>query len=72
MSKKITLSADGATATVADAVVSDILTTAISTDSFVSGAYGLIQRAGFVAIGMAVQNNRLGRGWNPINVTPQE
>lgn len=69
MSKKITLSADGATATVAEAVVMDILTTAISTDSFVSGTYGLIQRAAFVAGGMAIQNNRLGRGWNPISAS---
>lgn len=58
-SKKITLSADGATATVATATASDILTTAISTDSAVTGLYGLVQKAGLVVAGMAVQNNRV-------------
>lgn len=69
MSKKIVLSADGASATVADAVVMDVLTTAISTSEAVTGTYGLIQKALFVGAGMAIQNNRLGRGWNPISAS---
>lgn len=66
MSKKITLSADGATATVAEASVSDIFTTALASDSCVTGAYGYLQKALIVFGGMAIQNNRLGRGWNPL------
>lgn len=58
-SKKITLSADGATATIATATATDILTTAISTDSAVTGVYGLVQKAGLFLGGMAVQNNRV-------------
>lgn len=69
MSKKIVLSADGATATVANAVVMDVLTTAISTSEAVTGTYGLIQKALLVGAGMAIQNNRLGRGWNPISAS---
>lgn len=66
-SKTVTLSADGATATVANAQLGDVLTTLISTNSAVTGMYGLLQKASLVVLGMAVQNNRLGRGWNPIN-----
>lgn len=65
-SKKLVLSADGATATVAAATITDIFTTAISTSEAVTGFYGLAQRGLLVAAGMAVQNYRLGRGWNPI------
>jgi hypothetical protein len=43
--KKVTLSADGATATVVDATLSDIFVTAISVDSAVTGLYGLGQKA---------------------------
>jgi len=68
-SKKFVLSADGLTATVADAVISDILTTAISTTEALTGPYGLMQKALFTAGGMAIQNNRLGRGWNPISAS---
>lgn len=67
MSKKITLSADEKTATVADATISDILTTAVSGNTCVTGTYSYIQKALMVFGGMAVQNNRLGRGWNPIS-----
>lgn len=67
-SKKVTLSADGATATVATATIGDVFTTAISTDSAVTGLYGIAQKAGLVALGMAVQNNRLGNGWNFLKV----
>lgn len=58
-SKKITLSADGTTATVAAATATDILTTVVSTDSAVTGLYGLAQKAGLFLGGMAVQNNRV-------------
>lgn len=67
MSKKITLSADGNSATVADATISDILTTAVSGDSCVTGTYNYVQKALIIFGGMALQNNRLGRGWNPIS-----
>lgn len=59
MSKKVTLSADGATATVADATVGDIFTTILSTDSAVTGMYGLVQKAGLAITGAAVQNMRV-------------
>lgn len=65
MSKKITLSADGASATVADATLSDIGTTLISTDSVVTGSYGLLQKGLLVVAGMGVQNYRLTGGINP-------
>jgi hypothetical protein len=64
-SKKLTLSADGATAAVADATISDIFSTLISSDECVTGAYGFAQKAGLVVGGMAYQNQRLGRGLNP-------
>lgn len=67
MSKKITLSADGNSATVADATISDILTTAVSGDSCVTGTYNYVQKALIVFAGMSLQNSRLGRGWNPIS-----
>lgn len=69
MSKTVTLAADGTTATVADAKIADILTTAISTNTAVTGTYGLVQKAALVIGGMALQNNRLGRGWNPLSVS---
>lgn len=64
MSKKITLSADEKTATVADATVGDIFTTILSTDSSVTGMYAFAQRALLVAGGMVVQNVRVGNGYN--------
>lgn len=64
-SKKISLSADGATATVAPATVTDILTTAISTSESVTGIYGLVQKAALVVIGMGFQNKRAGGSYNP-------
>lgn len=66
-SKKVTLSADGATATVAEPSIGDIFTTALSTDSAVTGAYGLTQRALLFVAGMATQNVRMGRGINPFS-----
>lgn len=64
--KKITLAADGSTATVADATITDIFTTAISTNEFVSGTLGLAQKAGMVLLGMAFQNYRKVGSWNPL------
>lgn len=66
MSKKIVLSADGATATVTDASFVDILTTALSTDSALTGAYGLVQKVGLFVGGMAVQSYRKNGTWNPL------
>lgn len=60
-SKKLTLvtSAEGvSTATVADATIGDIFTTAISTDQTLTGAYGVAQKIGFVVAGMAIQEYR--------------
>lgn len=64
-SKKVTVSADGTTATVADATISDIFSTLISSDVAITGAYGLAQRAGLFVAGMGYQNSRLGNGFNP-------
>lgn len=64
VSKKVTLNADGSAATVANAEMSDILTTALSMDSAVTGWYGVIQKVGLVAVGAAIQNYRLGNGVN--------
>lgn len=68
MSKVVTLSADETTATVAVATIGDAFTTAFSMNSAVTGVMGLGQKFAFVAAGMAIQNNRLGRGFNFINV----
>lgn len=68
--KLVTVAADGAnTAIVADAVMADVLTSAFSTTAAVTGTYGLVQKGLIFVAGMAVQNNRLGRGWNPISAT---
>lgn len=65
-SKKIVLAADGATATVADATIGDIFTTVISTDTAVTGMYGLAQRALLVVGGMAIQSKRKLGTFNPL------
>lgn len=65
VSKKVVLSADGATATVANAEAMDILTTAISTTESVTGMYGLAQKALLFVGGMSFQNNRLAGSFNP-------
>lgn len=62
-SKKLTLvpaatEGGAATATVADATIGDIFTTAISTDQCLTGAYGVAQKIGFVIGGMAIQEYR--------------
>lgn len=66
MSKKITLSADGATATVADAKIGDILSTVVSTDSALTGVYGLAQKGLMVVGGMMINSYRLRNSFNPL------
>lgn len=56
MSKKVTIASDG-TATVADAKIGDILETAISTDTAVTGTYGLIQKGVLVGLGYLLGRN---------------
>lgn len=53
-SKKIVLSADGATATVAAATVGDIFTTMLSSGEAVTGAYKYVQSAVWAGIGGAI------------------
>jgi hypothetical protein len=65
MSKKVTVAADGLSATVADATMGDIVTTLVSTDSAVTGTYGLVQRAGLFVGGMATQEYRRTGRLNP-------
>jgi len=65
-SKKVILAADGATASVADAELLDIVTTVFSSNEVVTGTYGLIQKAGLFIGGMALQNKRRVGSWNPI------
>jgi len=55
-SKKIILSADGASATVTNATLTDIFTTAVSMDSAVTGVYGLLQK-GAIGLGGAMFSN---------------
>lgn len=66
-SKLVTLSADEATATVADATMGDILTSAVSMNSAVTGAYGLVQKAGLFVGGMATQEYRRTGRLNPFS-----
>lgn len=60
VSQKVTVvdGAEGAapTVTTKDAELLDIVTTAMSTESAVTGTYGLIQRAGLVLGGMSLQS----------------
>lgn len=67
VSKKLTLSADGATAAVADATLSDVFTTAISTNEAITGLYGVTQKALLFIGGMSFQNYRRGGGFNPFS-----
>lgn len=66
MSKKVTLSSDENTATVAEATIGDIFSTAVSMDSAVTGAYGLVQKGLLVAGGMTINSYRLRGSFNPI------
>lgn len=64
-SKKIVVAADG-TATASDAVYLDVITTAVSTDTALTGTLGLVQRGLFFVGGMAAQNKRKMGSWNPL------
>lgn len=64
MSKKVVVGADG-TATATDAGLLDIVTTAISTDSALTGTYGLVQKGSLVLLGMSLQNYRKQQTFNP-------
>lgn len=66
MSKVLTLNSEGTAATVAEAKVGDIFTTIVDTDKALTGAYGLIQKAGLVGAGMMVNSYRLRGSFNPI------
>lgn len=65
-SKKVTLAADGATATVAAATISDIFTSLLSTDTTLTGMYGFAQKAGLVVAGMSIQSKRKLDTFNPL------
>jgi hypothetical protein len=64
VSKKIVVAADG-TATAADAEMLDVVTTVLSSDSAVTGTYGLVQKALLFIGGMSVQNYRKAATFNP-------
>lgn len=66
MSKKIVLAANGATATVANATIGDIFTTVISTDTAVTGTYGLVQKGLLLVGGMSIQSKRKLGTFNPL------
>lgn len=66
-SKLLTLSADGATATVAAAQMGDVITTVLASDKALTGTYGLVQKLGLVGIGMSIQNYRKAGSLNPFN-----
>jgi len=55
-----------ASATVTEAKIMDILTTAVSSTEAVTGTYGLVQKAAFVVGGMAIQSKRLRGDFNPL------
>lgn len=58
MSKKLTLSNDGATAAVADATAGDIFSSLFDSDVALTGTYKYFQIAGLVAGGMLYANKR--------------
>lgn len=64
MSKKITLKNDNTTL-VEDASAFDIVSTVISTDTTLTGTYGLLQKVGLVTLGMVVQSKRKLNTYNP-------
>lgn len=67
-SQLITVALNGSgvpAATCADATISDVFTSVISTTEAVTGTYGLLQKAGLFVAGMAVQNYRLNGRLNP-------
>ena len=68
-SQKVTVvkGADGkSTATCEDAVLMDVLTTAVSSDQTLTGSYGFGQKVGFVALGMMIQEYRRSGSLNPL------
>lgn len=67
MSKKVTIvEKEGVSeAVVSDATIGDIVTTIVSTDSAVTGVYGIVQRAGLVLAGMSAQEFRRTGSLNP-------
>lgn len=68
VSKFVQVDAAGAViaASTRDATLSDIFTTAISSDSAITGPYGLMQKAGLVVTGMSINAKRLRGSWNPL------
>lgn len=64
MSKKVTIISDNE-AVIQDATIGDIVTTIVSTDSAVTGVYGIAQRAGLVLAGMVAQEYRRNGSFNP-------
>jgi phage host-nuclease inhibitor protein Gam len=65
ISKKLTLAADGKTATVVDATYGDVLTSKIDPSVVVTGALGFIGEAITFLGGMGFQSYRMGNGINP-------
>lgn len=53
------------TVAIEDAKIADIITTALSTDSAVTGTYGLLQKAALFVGGMSVQSKRKQDTFNP-------
>lgn len=68
MSKKLTINDAGDAVVIAEAELSDIVMTAISTKTVLTGAYALGQRALLVGIGMAGQQYRVNGSFNFLRV----
>lgn len=64
-SKKIVVDAAGVP-TATDATLMDVVTTLISTDSAVTGTYGLIQKGLLFVGGMSLQSKRKLGTFNPM------
>lgn len=62
---KVVIGTNG-TPTATEATIGDIVTTAFSSDSAVTGTYGLIQRGAFLVAGMSLQNYRKTGSLNPL------
>lgn len=56
MSKKLTINAAEDAVTIETATVGDMLTTLISTDTVLTGTYGLVQKLGLLGGGMVISN----------------
>lgn len=57
-SKLVTLNAAGDAATVADATTGDIVTSLLTTNSAITGVYGMVQKLGLIAGGAMIANKR--------------